>query len=50
MEYQFLTAKNAVLLGLIIAFAWLIILMSILPQQEAEISMPAYSAPIFMPH
>jgi len=50
MGHQFLSAKNAVLLALVMASAWLIILLSILPPLEAQIITGAPVTPIFMPH
>ena len=50
MHHQFLSARNAVLLALAVAIAWLFILLNILSPLEADSVKQVYTAPIFMNH
>ena len=49
MHQHFLSAKNAVLLALLAALAWLFILLNLLSPLAAHSRPQAHVAPIFMP-
>ncbi|WP_211441764.1 hypothetical protein [Collimonas humicola] len=49
MHQHFLSARNAVLLALLAALAWLFILLSLLPPLAAHSKPQVHAAPIFMP-
>jgi uncharacterized protein YhhL (DUF1145 family) len=49
MHQQFLSARNAVLLALITALAWLFILLNLLSPLAAQGRPHVHVAPIFMP-
>jgi len=49
MHHQFLSARNALLLALIAALAWLLILLNLLAPLAAHSRPHVHAAPIFMP-